>query len=105
LAVPGPVNLPLNVQLAIAKGWNDVTRRPDGRWEGIPPGATEPSPISSYDRSWCSMGPMIEHHSVAVAPAWTATHAESKVWEIGSSPTEAAARLLLRLHNEGKVVL
>lgn len=100
------VNLPLNVQIAIGRGWTSVNRRESGQWEGVPPSSAQPEKptlIPNYDRSWCAMGPLIEQYGFAVAPAWTATHPVHRVWEVGSTPSEASARLLARLIHEGKL--
>ena len=111
--MPEPVAETLNVQVAKALGWMDIVEENgvfrgrnrqypaasdgDGRWR-----------LQTYDISWCAIGPLVNQYRLSVefhGGSWYA-HRHSGhdvVREVGTTPTEALAKLIVTLHKKGKL--
>lgn len=98
---------PLHVLVAEALGWSNLHERTEGHWWGKDPYGGMSLAVPIYERSWCSVGPILERIKVSLdAPnmpeqpwsAYAATcHAD------GNTPCEAVARLIVTLSKEGKL--
>lgn len=119
MADPGPVERPLHVQVAEALGWTDMADRGDGLWLGVNPETKLRVEVIPYGRSWCSTGSLVDKLGLMVGPerymsmsepigGWTArttkSPREAQTSEYGANPCEAIARLVVKLHKEGKLV-
>lgn len=95
---------PLHVQVAAALGWTELHLEPvDGRWWGVEPYGGLRLQVPAYDRSWCSLGPVIDRLKVGISSnsGWSAY--SKGIVEHGANACEAVARLIVKLGTEGKL--
>lgn len=93
---------PLHVQVAHAMGWTELALV-DGKWWGVEPYAGMRIQVPSYDRSWCSLGPVIDRFKIGISSnsGWSAY--SKGIVEHGSNACEAVAKLIVKLGTEGKL--
>lgn len=115
-------DFPLHVQVAEALGWTELHQREDGShvtWWGREPHGGLRIQVPPYDRSWCSVGPLIERFKITLlAPgvmednAWDAWYdaywtshdgPNCKASAGGETACQAVALLVVELHKQGKL--
>lgn len=120
---------PLHVQVARALGWTNLhPAPPNGSWWGTEPYQGQNLQVPVYDKSWCSMGPIIERFQICVMrrdsedsprdfrfDGWMAFVNDYHGWvdihsididirpAQGNTPCEAVAKLIVTLKKEGKL--
>ena len=99
---------PLHVQVARALGWEELhPESSSAQWFGVEPYGGLKIAVPAYDRSWCSMGVLIERFRFFLSPwqegTWEAVDSLGDFKADGKTPCEAAAQLILTLNREGKL--
>lgn len=97
---------PLHVEVAEALGFTELAEH-EGRWWGIEPHGKTRIMIPHYDRSWCSVGPLIDRFNISLEapssadPCWDCLCGSTSGQ--GSTACEAVSKLVVQLHKEGKL--
>lgn len=97
-------NKPLSIEVAEAIGWTDIKQGEYGKWFGTYAGSTLQVP--AYDRSWCSLGPLISRYKITLLfepDLYQAWDLDRILFEEDKDPVTAAARLIVTLKKEGKL--
>ena len=105
------MNDPLHIEVARALGWTVLQQGEDGRWFGVEPYGGLRIAVPAYDRSWCSLGPIIERfrfsvgfgHRAVADGDWWARSKDLQTNEYGQTACEAVAKLIVHLKKEGKL--
>ena len=107
---------PLDVQVAKALGWVDIVKAVEG-YRGRNPKYSDSQAsdglwqLQSYSTSWCAAGPLVNQYNICLeftGEGWIAdvnslTFDFGKhCMEVGSSPTEAIAKLVVKMHKDDK---
>ncbi len=95
---------PLHVQCAEALGWTDLHPRTGGHWWGREPHGGLTISVPRYDTSWCSAGPLLERMDFDLKRRSSGWEASEDDWHaIGDTPCQAVTKLIVTLHNKGKL--
>ena len=119
---------PLHVQVAEALGWTEIRKQQDGMaheitgaWIGTEPHGGLTLVVPQYDRSWCSVGPLVQRFEISIIRENPVDYKEDPEWEAwydtrlyvdgytpgaserGATPCKAVAKLIVLLKKEGKL--
>jgi len=107
---------PLHIQVAEALGWTDLRAKEYGQWWGVEPYGGLDIAVPVYHRSWCAIGVILERNkfcliytpgtpSGKIPETWIAsTGGPNSVGCEGATACEAVAKLIVKLHSEGKSI-
>lgn len=100
---------PLHVQVARALNWTNLhPAPPNGSWWGTEPYGGQNMQVPVYDRSWCSMGPIIDRLKIELSYShkhklWFAEIDYIDAYCDADTALQAVAGLIVKLKEKGKL--